>query len=392
MKENVNILYMSRTSKLTGPEKILIDVIGKLDKKRFSPVVVLPDDRGPFFKKLKLYGIDIIVKRMPFIRVTRNPILLLWFFINIIVLNITFSFVFKKRDIDIAVCNSVQEAILLFLPVKFMKKKLLICFKNILDSSWKKKLRARFCDIFAAGIVAVSDRALEDYILFADKTRVKGKIVKTIYDGVDCEEFKKGFVKNDVLKKYRNSGNEIVILNIGNLTELKGQMLLLEALNSDRIRNLKIKVLLLGDVYHRSELPYKEKIKEYILENGLEEKVFMPGYIEDVRYYLNQSDILVHCPVKDDAFPRVILEAFCFGKIVIATGVGGIPEMINDNYNGFLCDVNKEELAEKILYVSKNIEKLDYIGRNARDIVRKKFSVKEQAIETEEIYNKILKI
>jgi glycosyltransferase involved in cell wall biosynthesis len=392
MKENSNILYMSRTSKLTGPENILIDVIRKLDKKKFSPVVVLPDGKGPFFEKLKLHGIDIIIKKMPFLRVTRNPLLILWFFINIIMLNIAFSFILKKRDIDIVVCNSVQEAILLFLPVKFMKKKLLICFKNILDSSWKKKLRARFCDIFAAGIVAVSDRALEDYVLFADKTRAEGKIVKTIYDGVDCGEFKKGFVKSDVLKKYSSSSNEIVILNIGNLTELKGQMLLLEALNSDKIRDLAVKVLLLGDVYHKSELPYKERIKKYILENGLEEKVFMLGYIGDVRYYLNQSDILVHCPVKDDAFPRVILEAFCFGKIVIATSVGGIPEMINDNYNGFLCDVRKEELAEKILYTYKNIEKLDYIGRNARDIVREKFSVKEQVIETEEIYNKILKI
>jgi len=329
---------------------------------------------------------------MPFLRVTPNPFLLLWFFINIIALNANFSFTLNKRDIDILVCNSVHEAILLFLPVKLMRKKLLICFKNILDSRWKKKLRAGFCDIFAKGIVAVSDRALEDYILFADKKRMEGKIVKTIYDGVDCEEFKKGFTEKDVLKEYRNSGNEVVILNIGNLTELKGQMLLLEALNSDKIKNLDVKVLLLGDVYHKSELPYKERIKKYILENDLEKKVFMLGYIGDVRNYLNESDILVHCPVKDDAFPRVVLEAFCFGKIVIATGVGGIPEMINDNNNGFLCDVNSEELADKILYAYKNIEKLDYIGKNARDTVREEFSVKEQVVETEEVYNKILKI
>ncbi len=383
---------MSRTSKLTGPENILIDVIRKLDKRKFFPVVVLPDDKGPFFKKLKLYGIDVIVRRMPFLRVTRNPFLILWFFINIVVLNINFSFLLKKQDIDITVCNSVQEALFLFLAVKFLRKKLIICFKNILDREWKKKLRARFCDIFAGSIVAVSDKALEDYILFADKGRAKNKIIETIYDGVDCREFKRDFAERDAIKKYRNSSTEIIILNIGNLTELKGQMLLLEALNSDRIRNLAVKTLLLGDVYHKSELPYKERIEKYILENNLEGKVFMMGYREDVRYYLNESDIIVHCPVKDDAFPRVILEAFCFGKIVIATRVGGIPEMIKENYNGFLCGVDKEKLADKILYVCSNIDKLGYIGRNARDMVGRKFSVKEQVVETEGVYNKILKI
>ncbi|MEA2015450.1 MAG: glycosyltransferase family 4 protein [Actinomycetota bacterium] len=392
MDENVKILYMSRTSKLTGPENILIDVIRKLDKKRFSPAVVLPDSKGPFFKKLKLNGIKVLVKRMPFLRVTYNPLLILWFLINIVILNINFSFVLKKRDIDIVVCNSVQEALLLFLPVKILKKKLLICFKNILDRRWKKKLRAGFCNIFASGVVAVSDKALEDYVLFADKNRAEGRIIETVYDGLDCGQFKKDFEKKDVIKKYRGSGDEIVILNIGNLTELKGQILLLEALNSGRIKNLDVKVLLLGDVYHKSELPYKKRIKRYILENNLEGKVFMLGYTEDVRSYLKESDIIVHCPIREDAFPRVILEAFCFEKIVIATRIGGIPEMVKDGYNGFLCDVDAGKLADKISYVCSNIDRLDYIGSNALDMVRKKFSVKGQVVELAGIYNKILKI
>jgi len=390
--EKINILYISRTSKLTGPENILIDILKKLDKKRYSPVVVLPDNKGPFYKKLESCRVNIKIVRMPFLRVTFNPFLILWFFLNILKLNFSFLSILKKQNVKMVVCNTIHEALFLFITAKILKKKLIICFKNILDKSWKKKLRARFCDYFADGIIAVSKEALKDYTLFGNKKRSSSKIVSVIYDGIDCRELKKDFVKKDFLKKYRDNDSDFIIINIGNLTELKGQMLLLEALSSGKIKNLNIKVLLLGDVYHKSEILYKNRIERYIYDNKLGRKVFMLGYKQDIRNYLNDADILVHCPVKEDAFPRVILEAFCFEKIVVATRIGGIPEMIKNDYNGFLCEVDKEELADKILYVYHNRDKLKYIGLNALEMVRKEFSISTQVTETEKIYDKILRI
>jgi len=390
MTDKINILYMSRTSKLTGPENILIDIIRRINKKVFSPIVILPDNNGPFFGKLKSYGINTIIKKMPFLRVTYNPFLILWFFLNILILNFNFLYTLKKYNINLVVCNTIQEALCLSLAVKIFNKKLIICFKNVLDKKWKKKLRARFCDIFANGIIAVSEKALEDYTLFSNKNRSAGKLISVIHDGIDCREFRKKFIETNVMGKYSNDGKEFIILNIGNLTELKGQILLLEAVGSDKIKNLNIKVLLLGDVYHRSEIAYKDRIKKFICENNLGGKVFMLGYQPDIRNYLNTADILVHCPIKDDAFPRVILEAFCFGRIVIATNMGGIPEMIQDNYNGFLCKADKDSLADKILYIYNNKNELSHIGTNALKLVREKFNVESQVIETEKIYSKIL--
>lgn len=389
MTDKINILYMSRTSKLTGPENILIDVIKRLDKKIFSPLVVLPDSNGPFFKRLKLYKINTIVKKMPFLRVTCNPFLLLWFFLNILILNFNFLFTLKKYSINLVVCNNIQEALYLSLPVKILKRKLIICFKNILDKRWKKKLRARFCDFFTDGIIAVSKKTLEDYTSFSNKKRSAGKYINVIYDGIDCKEFKEGFLKTEIITKYREGDKDFIILNIGNLTELKGQLLLLEAVNSKKIKDLNVKVLLLGDVYHQSEMPYKEKIIKYIHENNLEKKVFMLGYQPDIRSYLNAADILVHCPIKDDAFPRVILEAFCFVKIVVATKIGGIPEMIKDSYNGFLCEANKVSLVDKILFAYENKNKSGYIGENAFKSVKEEFNLYNQVIETEKIYKKV---
>jgi len=393
MKKKTNILYVSRTSKITGPENILLDMIKKLDKNIFCPAVALPDNKGPFYKKLKEYDFTVMIIRMPFLRVTYNPFLLLWFLLNIVFVNLSFYFILKRENIDIAVCNTIQEALYVAVPARILRKKLIVCFKNILDKNWKKYVRARFCGMFADKIIAVSKKAAEDYTSFNFKSKSQKNKISIINDGIEYSKYIKDFKKIDVLGEYLNKKKrEFVILNIGNLTELKGQSLLLEAAAILNSSNIEFKVFIVGDVYHWSELTYKNRLKNYITYNNLSKKVIMLGYREDVRNLINGADILVHCPIKEDAFPRVILEAFCFQKVVLATVIGGIPEMIEDNYNGFLCKINAKDLAERILYIYNNRAKLDFIGRNAVKAVKEDFSLKKQVLETEKLYKELLNI
>lgn len=393
MKKKTNILYVSRTSKITGPENILLDMIKKLDKNIFYPMIALPDNKGPFYEKLKEYDFTILIVRMPFLRVTYNPFLLLWFLLNIMFINLNFYFILKRKNIDIAVCNTIQEALYISLPAKILKKKLIICFKNILDKNWKKYIRAKFCGIFADKIIAVSKKAGEDYTLFNFKDKTQKNKISVINDGIEYSKYVKDFKEIDILGEYLDEKKkEFVILNIGNLTELKGQALLLEAVSILNLSNINFKVFIAGDIYHRSELSYKNRLINYIAYNNLSKKVIMLGYRKDIKSLINGADILVHCPIKEDAFPRVILEAFCFQKIVLATEIGGIPEMIVDNYNGFLCKINAEDLAERILYIYNNKAKLDFIGRNAVKVVKEDFSLKNQVMETEKVYKELLNI
>lgn len=391
MSKKINILYVSRTSKITGPENILLDIIKKLDKKLFHPIVALPDNKGLFYKKLKEYDFTVLIVRMPFLRVTYNPFLLLWFLLNIMFVNLKFYFILKRKNIDIAVCNTIQETLYISLPVKILKKKLIICFKNILDKNWKKHMRAKFCGIFADKIIAVSKKAAEDYTLFNFKNKSQKNKISVINDGIEYSGYIKEFKEIDILSEYLDKKKrEFVILNIGNLTELKGQALLLEAVSILNLSNMNFKIFIVGDVYHRSELAYKNRLISYIADNGLNKRIVMLGYREDIKSLINEADILVHCPVKEDAFPRVILEAFCFQKIVLATEIGGIPEMIVDNYNGFLCKINAEDLAERIFYIYNNKAKLDFIGRNALKAVKENFSLENQVLETEKVYKELL--
>lgn len=391
MKEKIKLFYISRTSKFTGAENILLDVVNNIDKKKFDPLVVIPDTKGFFYEKLKDSKINIMVIRMPFLRVTYNPFLILWFLINILIVNFRFYFIFKKSRTGIIVCHTIQEMVYVFLAVKVLRKKLIICFKNILDRKWKKVIRARFCQLFVDRIIAVSGKAAEDFILYSSKPKRYESLTSVVHDSIDYYKYMENFEQKDVFSKYFiKKEDDFIILNIGSITELKGQLLLLEAISSNRLIGLNLKVIFLGDIYHISDLKYKNKLLNFIERNKLKEKVFLTGYQKDVKSFLNLSDILVHCPVIDDALPRVILEGFIFNNIVIATKVGGIPEMVIDGYNGFLCEVDKENLAEKILYVYNNRKNLEYIKRNAIKTIKEDFSLKNQIKELENIYIEVI--
>ena len=127
-----------------------------------------------------------------------------------------------------------------------------------------------------------------------------------------------------------------------------------------------------------------------VSEKGIENKVFFLGYHEDIKKFIDISNVLVHCPVEDDCFPRVILEALSMKKLVIATRVGGIPEVIEDSKNGYYCKNNSDSLAEKILFVYNSEQKLDMIKNNGFNIIKEKFNLEKQIIETERIFQQIL--
>ena len=60
-KRKINIIYISRTSKFTGPENILTDILRKMDDMAFFPTVILPDSKDPFYKILLQNNINIIL-------------------------------------------------------------------------------------------------------------------------------------------------------------------------------------------------------------------------------------------------------------------------------------------------------------------------------------------
>ena len=388
-KKIIKILYISRTSKITGAENILLDIVSGISKEYFHPVVALPDNKGLLFEKLQESGIDTRLIKMPFLKVTRNPFLLIWYAISIIIINAVFFFFIIKNRINIVSCHTVQEAFYVALPTKLSGRKLIISFKNILDSQRKKIIRAKFAGFFADKIVAVSGKAAQDFSDFNAGSKNIAKL-KIVYDCIDYEDYLKDLVDVPLQSFFKTGKDDFIIANVGSLSELKGQAFLVESFAKIKASHPKIKVLLVGDIYDDRDVPYKKKLIEMLEELKLKDTVFMTGYQKNVKGILKSADVLVHCPIIDDAFPRVILEGFAMKNVVIGTKVGGIPEMIKDGYNGFLADINTEELAVKIRYVYENRKKLETIKENALNVLVTRFSLKNQLNEIEILYKGLI--
>lgn len=96
--------------------------------------------------------------------------------------------------------------------------------------------------------------------------------------------------------------------------------------------------------------------------------------LEEVRRRVSGCYCLV-VPSISEGLPRVILEAMALAKPVIASRVGGIPELVKDNENGFLFEVgNVQELAEKLRILLSNRKMAVEMGKRGRELVRSKFS------------------
>jgi glycosyltransferase involved in cell wall biosynthesis len=116
------------------------------------------------------------------------------------------------------------------------------------------------------------------------------------------------------------------------------------------------------------------------------DRVFLPGFIPDVKTKLSAFDLFVHTS-QSEALGYAILEAGCASLPVISTNVGGIPEIIMDEVNGFLIPPFRPDLvADKIRNVIQNPELSLKLSSALKARVESTFSLSQMAHKTFSLY------
>jgi glycosyltransferase involved in cell wall biosynthesis len=114
------------------------------------------------------------------------------------------------------------------------------------------------------------------------------------------------------------------------------------------------------------------------------------GFRHDLKDIFHAMDLLV-LPSLTEGLPCVILEAFACGRPVVATAVGGVPEVVRDGANGILVPPRRPDLlAEAILRCLRNPEESRRMGLRGREIVTEEFNVEKQNRRLEAIYDEVL--
>jgi len=138
--------------------------------------------------------------------------------------------------------------------------------------------------------------------------------------------------------------------------------------------------LILGEGEERAKL---EALRDKL---GLGDRVFFAGYRSEGIRLLSAFDIFL-LPSITEAFPYAILEAGKVGLPVLATAVGGIPEIIDDMQSGILIQSkNPGEIARALTYLINNPEKREQLSRNIAERIRDRFSVDQMVEETLKLY------
>ena len=212
-------------------------------------------------------------------------------------------------------------------------------------------------------------------------------------NGVDVEKFSPNVSSENIIKKYRLSGN-FVIGYSGVFNEYHGIDIFLNSmiLILKEINNAKF--LLIGD----GEL--RKSVDEFVSKNGIADKVIVTGLVpyDDVPKYLAACDVLVS-PFKathNTTFFNSPIKTFEYMAMQIpfvSTQIGQLSKILMDNHNSLIMDENdSNSLSKKVikLYEDKNLSKM--IAKNARKEAVEKYSWSENYKRIIQIYNKIKKI
>ncbi len=182
----------------------------------------------------------------------------------------------------------------------------------------------------------------------------------------------------------RIASNEIVVLAVGALAERKGHHTLLQAAAFLQQKGIQLRYLICGDGLLRTTLESETQTL------GLAENVQFLGFCSDIVNYLAVADVVVHVPLWEGLGVAVI-EALAAGLPVVASRVGGIPELIDNERSGLLVPPQEPTaLAAAIERVVHNLPWAKTLGIHGQSFVRSRYDVTVMAQANEALYYKLL--
>jgi glycosyltransferase involved in cell wall biosynthesis len=220
---------------------------------------------------------------------------------------------------------------------------------------------------------------------FANETqRINAKKLITIHNGIDSEYAVSEKMTSGLRKELDIPVDHSVICTITHMEEHKGIKYLLESASLLLQSRNDISFLLVG------EGALKEELKILCADLKIERNVIFAGERNDIPEILSLTDIFV-LPSLREGLSLTILEAMACGKPVIATNVGGIPEVVKDGVSGILVSPkDPEALHSAMNELLDNRKKLKKMGYNGKRVCNESFDSKTMIGKIEDLYDSIM--
>jgi glycosyltransferase involved in cell wall biosynthesis len=372
----VKILFVTPFSWLYGEALSLLQLVRSLDRSQFSPTVITTGD-GPLVAQLREADVPVQSIKMPYL--SRRGKQAVDFAISLMPVSLKISNFIRSENIDLVYNNTLLNPYGAF--ASYLAG--VPCVWHVREVGRDSSMRRNFIKLtafLATRLVVVSKSVKE---LYSEDERDK---VRVVYNGIDPAYFNPNlFNRSAIREAYDIRPDQPVISMIARMHPSKHHDDLLTAVARLAETWPDLMVLLVGDG------PEEESIKDQINQRGMEQNVRMLGYMEDVREVLAASDLFV-LPSEHEAFGRAVAEAMLMEKPVVATAVGGLPELISPD-TGLLVPAGcPEELGDAMQSIISEPDKGYRMGQRGRKRAMTHFSLDRYVDQMVQIFEETLSV
>lgn len=369
----INVLHIYQNSKIGGVQQQFLSLLKAYDRDVFNPIFCCLGPEEEISKEIERIDIETVaLNRVRYHRFSPGIVRDLYRLM-------------KQKNIHIVRTHRYRAnlygrlaALLSGVPVKIIS----------LHDNYRKDLRLERRIVnkillkVTDKIVAVSESIRKDIIKYDG---IDSSKILVIPNGIDTERFKPKGNFADIRKEFSIKESDIVVGFVGRVVPAKGLEYLIDALPFLKKEFKNIKLLITG------EGSTMERLKKKAKENNVHDSIIFTGKRRDIPDILSCTDIFV-MPSVAEGLPNALLEAMAMGKPIVATEVGGIPEVIKNGHSGLLVPPrNPEALATAIKDLISNDQLAAKMGQVARHIVLDNFSIWSIAQKWQTLYLSILR-
>ena len=394
MNQKINILFLDHQSEMGGAEVALLEIIKALDRSKFNPIIRL-GELGNFKDELEKLNVDVGLLDIPecYRTLKRDPLRenpLSSFVKSVFVfpeLIWKTSEIIKRNNAEIVFFNTVKSAIFGIPAARRAKARTIWMIHDCLTEDFYKKGALRILALLARDVdkIICNSKKTRDAFLKLTGKRAGSKTV-VVNNGVDLKKFNPDIRGEGVKKELSFKGERAVTL-VGRFEPWKGQKTFIEAADIALKKDSNLKFIMTGGpLFGREE--YEKECRVLVKRKGLEDKILFLGFRDDVPEIIAASDVIVHASILPEPFGRDIVEAMACGKPVISTNIGGPYEIITPDTGVFVEPGDPVMLAEEIIKLSDDPDRMSLLGKNARKRAEEKFDITKITEQIEDVIKK----
>ncbi|HET7624715.1 MAG TPA: glycosyltransferase, partial [Verrucomicrobiae bacterium] len=379
------ILLVNNSADIYGASRMLLRFVKTLDRRRFDPVIVLPE-KGLLKDCLEAAGVEVILH--PRLSIITRSIFHSWR-IGFLLWNYSASVWFlwrliRRRRIELVQSNTG----VILSPAMAARLAGVPHVWHIRD--WFQEFRS-FWPAFAAYIRKFSRKIVAVSNAVANQFEPRGHAT-VIHDGFSIEEFciPRQELRDDFRLRY-GLGKDFVVGCVGRIKWVrKGQEILVQATALLKKRGVKIKALIVGAPFPGNE-DHLAQLQQLVRDLEIEDQVVFTDEIPDARPAYAAMDLMALTSAQPEPFGGVVMEAMAMGVPVIATNIGGSLDQVVEGKTGLLIPPgNPEALAEAIEKLMRDSELRKQMGIAAVARIETQFTLAEMTVKMEQLFEKVI--